>query len=70
VPLIVVMILSGYLGTVLGTRILDRLPEAFFSDRITCCGDRAGACFDCAGAAYFVLEGYLGAAKGCCFVTR
>lgn len=30
VPLIVVMILSGYLGTVLGTRILDRLPEAFF----------------------------------------
>ena len=30
VPLILGMVAFGYLGTVLGNRILDRLPEAFF----------------------------------------
>lgn len=30
VPLIVGMILTGYLGTILGTRLLDRLSEAIF----------------------------------------
>ena len=29
-PLIAVMIVSGFLGTVYGTRWLDRLPEATF----------------------------------------